>query len=309
MKRLKYIFLVGILACTIGCQKENIELNPIEINEPDTVAVVEPEPAQPTQVVEDKQEETIEEIIEEKISYSDVKEIDDYIIENLTLEDDEEIEACEWVNGRYESNKCFRVRICYKEEPENEYKHKRDFFVFYDSDELTSITVDYPSKDDYDAPRHVIDANDFEARFDDVNFDGYEDLLICLGYYGPNAGSYWCAYLYDRGDYVYNESFEKISNYRIELASEVIYSSYMEQAAPIDQIFKYDATKKEFTEVCSYKGMDGEIFRVIADLILYDNLDGFDEDEQDWQIVSSFGEQGEAARGTLELKDGNEIQY
>ncbi|MBR6383461.1 MAG: hypothetical protein IKS56_05695 [Lachnospiraceae bacterium] len=233
------------------------------------------------------------------------KDINDYINANLVLEDDEEIEACEWVSGINESKRCFRVRICYKEEPENGYKHSRDFFVFRGS-KLTSIMVDYASKDDYDAPRYVYEANDFEARLEDVNFDGYNDLLICLGYFGPNAGSYWCAYLNDGGNYVYNESFEKISNYRLESVSKVIYSSVMEQATPIDSIYKYDKSKNEFTEVCSYKGMDGEVFRVVADLIVYDKENYFDEDEQDWTIVSTFGE---TEYGTLVNKEGYELQY
>ena len=242
---------------------------------------------------------------EEPTSYSEEKDIDDYINANLVLEDDEEIEVCEWVSGINDSKRCFRVKICYKEEPENEYKHKRDFFVFRGS-EFTSVMVDYASKDDYDAPRYAYEANDFEARLEDVNFDGYNDLLICLGYFGPNAGSYWCAYLYDGGNYVYNESFERISNYRLESVSKVIYSSVMEQATPIDSIYKYDKSKNEFTEVCSYKGMDGEVFRTVADLIVYDKENYFDEDEQDWTIVSTFGE---TEYGTLVNKEGYELEY
>ena len=242
---------------------------------------------------------------EEPTTYSEEKDIDDYINANLVLEDYEEIEACEWVSGINDSKRCFRVKICYKEEPENEYKHKRDFFVFRGS-ELTSVMVDYASKDDYDAPRYAYVANDFEARLEDVNFDGYNDLLICLGYFGPNAGSYWCAYLYDGGNYVYNESFERISNYRLESVSKVIYSSVMEQATPIDSIYKYDKSKNEFTEVCSYKGMDGEVFRTVADLIVYDKENYFDEDEQDWTIVSTFGE---TEYGTLVNKEGYELEY
>ena len=127
MKRLKYILLIGILACTTGCQKENADFIPIVSNEPDTVEVVEPGHAQTTQIEEDKPKETIK---EETTSFSGEDDIDDYLNENLVLEDDEEIEACEWVSGFNEGQNCFRVRICYKEEPENEYKHKRDFSFF-----------------------------------------------------------------------------------------------------------------------------------------------------------------------------------
>ncbi len=64
-------------------------------------------------------------------------------------------------------------------------------------------------------------------KFEDVNFDGHDDLLICLGYLGPNAGLYWCAYLYERGNYVYNESFERISAYELEYTGKIIISRIM----------------------------------------------------------------------------------
>ena len=304
MKSLKYIILVGILACTIGCQKENTHYIPIVSNEPDTVTVAEPEPAQPAQVTEDKPKETIE---EETASYSGEEDIDDYINDNLVLEDDEEIESCEWVCGDFRSDRCFRVRICYKEEPENEYKHKRDFFVFRERAGLTSIMVDYPSVRDYDAPRHVNEANNFDAVLEDVNFDEYEDLLISLGK-THNGESVWCAYLYYRGTYDYNESFEKIINYRCDLAGEVIYSSFNSQGISFETIYKYDAAKEEFAEIYSYEEKDGEVFSVIADLIMYENTD-FTENEMDWKIVSTLGEQGDSASGTLVSKDGQEIYY
>ncbi len=30
MKRIKYLFLLGILACTTGCKNENVEMVPID---------------------------------------------------------------------------------------------------------------------------------------------------------------------------------------------------------------------------------------------------------------------------------------
>ena len=268
------------------------------------IEYVEPGNAQPTQIEEDKPKETIK---EETTSFSGEDDIDDYINENLVLEDDEEIESCEWVCGDFQSDRCFRVRICYKEEPENEYKHKRDFFVFRERAGLTSIMVDYPSVRDYDAPRHVNEANNFDAVLEDVNIDEYEDLLISLGK-THNGEPVWCAYLYYRGTYVYNESFEKIINYRCDLAGEVIYSSFNSQGISFETIYKYDAAKEEFTEIYSYEEKDGEVFSVIADLIMYENTD-FTENEMDWKIVSTLGEQGDSASGTLVSKDGQEIYY
>ncbi len=301
MKRLKYILLIGILACTTGCQKENAEFIPIVSNEPDTVEVVEPGYTQPTQIEEDKPKETIK---EETTSFSGEDDIDDYLNENLVLEDDEEIEACEWVSGFNEEQNCFRVRICYKEEPENEYKHKRDFFVFREN-ELTSIMVDYPSKSDYDAPRYVYDANDFAAYKEDVNFDGYNDLLIHLGC-KSGGGDCWCAYLYENGNYVYNESFEKISNYKTEPACGIIYSTYTSQGTGIEKIFKYDESENEFAEICELKEKDGALFTLIAELIFYDNSEYFNEDEKDYSIVQLFGEQLDEYEEFLN-KDGHPV--
>lgn len=61
MKRILYCFLICILTCAIGCKKENADFIPIVSNEPDTVEVVEPGHAQPTQIEENKPKETIKE--------------------------------------------------------------------------------------------------------------------------------------------------------------------------------------------------------------------------------------------------------
>ena len=204
MKRILYCFLICILACTIGCQKENTHFISIASNEPNTVTVAEPEPAQPAQVTEDKPKETIE---EETASYSGEEDIDDYIKDNLVLEDDEEIESCEWVCGDFQSDRCFRVRICYKEEPENEYKHKRDFFVFRERAGLTSIMVDYPSVRDYDAPRHVNETNNFDAVLEDVNFDEYTQT---------KTYRQLVIHLYLSGDRVHLEAHQELKEERVE---------------------------------------------------------------------------------------------
>jgi hypothetical protein len=284
------LLTAAICLSVVGCG--NAEVNNDISSEP------EPEVVNITQITEDDPEENKV----EEITFSDIKEIDEYINENLALDADEEIESCEWVDS---DRSCFRVRICYKEAPVNEYKHKRDLFVFVGS-KLTSVMVDYPSHDDYSAPRHVCEGNDFEAGLEDVNFDGNKDLLVCLGYSGSNGGSYWCAYLYDRGNYVYNESFERISNYRLEYVSKQIFSSYTEQANSIEAIYEYDETNDEFTEVCSYTGAERAIYGVVADLIAYDAIGYPNESVQDWVIVSTFGDR---KNGTIVISDGYEVEY
>ena len=146
MKRLKNLLLIGLLACTVGCQKQGRELFSVELGEPDPAKVSETDPVEPVQNTEDKPEETT---VEETISYSGEKDIDDYIYENLVLGDDEEIEYSEWVHGFNDYGTFFRVSIGYNEQPENEYKHKRDLFIFR-TNEIISIMVDYHSKSEYD---------------------------------------------------------------------------------------------------------------------------------------------------------------
>ena len=64
MKRLKYILLVGIIACGVGCQKQPL---PVELEEP----------------------EPVENIENETVSYFGIKDVDDYIEKTLVLSDDE----------------------------------------------------------------------------------------------------------------------------------------------------------------------------------------------------------------------------
>ena len=52
------------------------------------------------------------------------------------------------------------------------------------------------------------------AVFEDVTFDGNNDLLIAVG--GDKGGEFYCVYVYENGFYRYEPSFEKIPCYKVD---------------------------------------------------------------------------------------------
>lgn len=69
-----------------------------------------------------------------------------YIVAYVSLSDDTEIEGCEWM--QYGDRQVLRVKVQYKEQPENDYQHKEDFFLFItqDGDVSKVIEVNYDDK-------------------------------------------------------------------------------------------------------------------------------------------------------------------
>lgn len=181
------------------------------------------------------------------IGETDDAKIDSLIEQKVVLSDDEEIEAGEWVDS---DKKCYRVRICYKEQPENNYKHKRDCF-FYSEDEKTyTLEVDYNSKfDSYDKDRKVGDACDFNAKFEDVTFDGKDDLIIFLGHFGSRGVMSSCAYICTDEGLEYCRSFEDIPNYKLDSENKNI-TGHLTSSANMysDMKYVYDGSKNEFIE-------------------------------------------------------------
>ncbi len=57
-----------------------------------------------------------------------------------------------------------------------------------------------------------------------MNFDGYKDIIISLGNDTVAGTSFHCAYIYDGEKYIYNKSFEGISNYKINSEEQCIES-------------------------------------------------------------------------------------
>ncbi len=179
---------------------------------------------------------------------TDIEEVNNLIESNVVLSDDEEIESREWVDA---DKKCFRVSICYKEQPENGYKHKRDYFFYFMDEKVLTQEVDYSSRNDPSATdRIVFDACDFNAKLEDVTFDGKEDLIIFLGYSGSHGMMLSCAYICTDDGLEYCRSFEDIPNYGIELANNTVTGHITHSAGTYAKMqYKYDKSKNEFAEV------------------------------------------------------------
>lgn len=134
------------------------------------------------------------------------------IQEHIVLEEGSKLQFFEWVG---EDNRCFRVGICYEEEPENAYLHKEDYYFFYDENgSLTQVL-----HEDYEDIR-IGSGCDFNVHFEDVTFDGKEDFLVFIG--DGRYERYYTAYVYEDGQYVYKKSFEQIPTYQVDYNAKVI---------------------------------------------------------------------------------------
>lgn len=134
------------------------------------------------------------------------------LYEEISLEAGTEIEYFEWVG---EGEHCLRVGICYEEEQEDAYQHKEDYWFFYD-EQGNFVQVLH---EDYEGI-HIGSGCDFDAHFEDVTFDGYEDLIVSVG--DGRYERYYTAYVYENGKYVYKKSFEQIPTYKVDAENKII---------------------------------------------------------------------------------------
>ena len=174
--------------------------------------------------------------------------IDEQVKATVVIAGDEMIEDMGWVD---DTDRCYRVSVRYITQPENAYSHVRDYFFF--ADEGTQpliVTYSDGHNEDFDIDRDVYDACDFAAKFEDVNFDGNDDLIIFLGYQGSRGVMSSCAYIYDNGQYEYNYSFEQIPNYSLDNDNNLVLGFMTDSASTHrDMSYKYDADSKSFVLV------------------------------------------------------------
>ena len=127
----------------------------------------------------------------------------DVIRQNVALSTDTEIEGLEWLDGK---ESCLRVKIRYRETPEDNYRHKEDYFFFLEGgNDATQVLQ--------------------------VTFDGQEDLLLFLGYSGVHGTQIYAAYVWENGCYRYEPTFEKIPNYTTDMEERVIRGENTDSAA------------------------------------------------------------------------------
>lgn len=164
-----------------------------------------------------------------------------YYIDSMTIDlpDDRMIESHEWID---DDHRCYRVRIDYKQQPDNAYKHVEDFFYYIEDEEsVVTLYVSYPDKDDTKAERYVYNACDFDAKLVDVTFDGHDDIVISLGYAGSHSDEVYCAYVYDHGEFVYNRTYELIRNPEIDPDNKRILSSVTYRDEDLTEPYRYNS--------------------------------------------------------------------
>ncbi len=186
---------------------------------------------------------------------SDVRLVE-IIEENVILSDDTEIEACEWVDGE---KSCLRIRVQYKEEPPDNYRHKEDYFFFLGEENIQALHVEYPTKDwhNMEEDRYVWDACDFVAYLEDVTFDGRDDLVIFLGHAGSRGDLIHGVYVYEDGLYCYKPGFEDIPNYEADVKEQVIRGWCIDSAVrSTTYVFKFQ--NSDF-ELISYEDYDTDV--------------------------------------------------
>lgn len=159
-------------------------------------------------------------------------ETESYIKEHVVLEDDTEIESYEWM--QYDRNPVLHVNIQYKEQPENAYRHKEDYFLFMTQDDEISqvLVIDYEDKGihiglneetECEGNHSLGEGCGFDAHFEDVTFDGRKDLIISVG--NSRHAAYYCAYICEDDGFRYEKTFEHIPSYKVKRDEKVIHGS------------------------------------------------------------------------------------
>lgn len=139
--------------------------------------------------------------------------------------------------------------------------------------EIKRISYSYPEK------CFMADFVEEAYREVDVNFDGFNDVLIYLGSYGNQGVSYYHAYIWNNliKDYVNTDSFDDIPNLVIDEKSKSILGNSRSSAAHYEYyVYKID---KENIPQLEYKIY--ELFYVEEVLNLYgitlsDDVDSFE---------------------------------
>lgn len=230
MKKKSLFLLTSIMLALTACKGGEVS----NVTEPDTEVVADSDENLP----DDEQDPGESEEPEETGGMFNTG---NYYIDSMTIDlpDDRMIESHEWID---DDHRCYRVRIDYKEQPDNAYKHVEDFFYYIEDEEsVVTLYVSYPDKDDTKAERYVYDACDFDAKLADVTFDGHDDIVISLGHAGSHGDEIYCAYVYDHGEFVYNRTYELIPNPEIDPDNKRILSSVTYRDEDLTEPYRYNS--------------------------------------------------------------------
>ena len=232
MKRFKYIMLACIIICSIGCQNQNATMVSIDDFVDDN-----------TQGDDNASEIDSNTEVNSSIDISIFGDYSEKWIVDKTKEilisEDMEVAIVDWVDA---DKTCLQIAIAYKEMPEDRWtKHEEDYFVF--KDDIKTLKVNY----DFEHPgfeHPVWDHPTFRSHFEDVNFDGVDDIIIHVGMNGFSGMQTYSAYEYKDGEYVYFSAFDNhIYSYKIDKVNETIIckrTSGDSQNILYTTVFKYE---------------------------------------------------------------------
>ncbi len=280
-------FFVGcvIAAALVGCTNNNDKVVSDVTPLADEISISESDIAK-----ENDTEATMEEIDAdtqvEKPFDSGNEEVDTMAMNTVVLAQDEVIKNSYWA----EKNKLYRVEINYVDTPADEYTHKRDEFFYVNEDgTVTTFEVKYTTKVSNDESHQVFQACGFEAKLEDVNFDGVDDVVISLGYAGAQGDMVYTAYLGGAEGFTADKSFENIPNYKLDNEAKLINGNYRSNAETrVEQSYKYDSVTSSFVlidEMVIDESME-ILFSTVGE-ILYDYVG---TDGQDYLVVFRYGE-------------------
>lgn len=167
-------------------------------------------------------------------------------IKEISITSAEEIEYVRWVD---DEKSTLQIGIKYERPREDrETDHKKDIFVF--KDDIKPLTVDYSFTDKTGYARIVFADPTFESHFEDVNFDGEDELIIHRGTNPKGGLEMYSAYELKNGEYVFFPAFEWMYSYTVNEKDKTIECVRMGGAFK-DKIIK-----------STYSYEDGEYFKI-----------------------------------------------
>lgn len=161
---------------------------------------------------------------------------------NIEIYNNAEIEFVRWVD---EDKTCLQIGIAYKEKPKaHYYKHKEDYFIFKGEIETLQVRYAYWYLEGMD--RWVFANPTFESHFEDINFDGVDELIIQRGINGNSEMIMFSAYEYKDGEYVFFPAFEWIYSYTVNTDNNTI------------ECVRYSGDAEHIKYVTVYQYVDGK---------------------------------------------------
>lgn len=191
-----------------------------------------------------------------------------YISQNVSLNEGETV-----TTECIEKDKCYRLRVEYSTEP-GKSVHARDYF-FVKEEEILSFVVYYDEMNNYnEMERRTFSNCTYNARYEDVSFDGVKDIIVSLGYNGQEEIS--CAYICTEDGFIYTNSFERIKSFWVDYTKEEILDCYKN---------RYKCENKKFVLMKDSEVRDPSFLEYINRIV---NISEGEEISQMWWLVKDI---------------------